>query len=75
MNTHPYFSLIANNIEALSEGLALLEQISDGSYLANHEPLFQSTLGQHFRHLIEHYQCLMQQIASGELSYDLGFPY
>jgi len=49
-----------------------LQLCDDDAFLAVSKPAFQSSLGQHARHVIEHYQCFFDQIKQGkELNYDL----
>jgi len=60
------------NIGALKSLQFAIEQVDDGAYKAISKPAFQSSLGQHARHIIEHYQCFLEQIsARSELNYDL----
>jgi len=60
------------NIGALKSLRFAIEQVSDTAYTKVSKPAFQSSLGQHARHIIEHYQCFLEQISSRiELNYDL----
>lgn len=63
-------SLIESNIGALDEGAQLLSLIEADQYTKGFKPAFQSTIGAHFRHLLEHYRCFLAQIHSGEFCYD-----
>ena len=38
--------------------------------MQGYKPVFQSTIGAHFRHVLEHYRCFLKQYSSGELCYD-----
>lgn len=58
------------NLDALEEGLELLRNISVRDFSASCAPTFQSVIGAHFRHLLEHYVCLLKTLDSGEVCYD-----
>ena len=64
-------TLTYSNISALSEGHKLLDLLSADQYEATFKPAFQSTIGAHFRHVIEHYQCFFEQLKEQHFSYDL----
>lgn len=64
-------SLIQSNISGLDEGLHLLAILGSEHYSASYKPAFQSTIGAHFRHVLEHYRCLFEQLDSGTISYDV----
>lgn len=63
-------SLLDINITALDEGAQLLSILEANQYTAGYKPAFQSTIGAHFRHVLEHYRCFLSQIASGSFCYD-----
>lgn len=63
-------SLIKSNIDALKEGVELLSLLEKEQYIAGFKPAFHSTIGAHFRHLLEHYRCLFDQLPNGVLCYD-----
>lgn len=48
----------------------ILENISDEKYATKLEIFSGSSLGQHIRHIIEFYQCLIHQLDSGTINYD-----
>jgi len=62
--------LFKANIDALSEGQELLSQLSPEQYTQGYKPAFSSTIGAHFRHVLEHYRCFLSHIESGEICYD-----
>ncbi len=64
-------SLLESNIEALKEGAELLRLLEVGQYTQGFKPAFQSTIGAHFRHILEHYRCLLSQMNTGSFCYDL----
>jgi len=63
--------LLESNFEALREGAELLRLLEVGQYTQGFKPAFQSTIGAHFRHVLEHYRCFLQQMHSGSFCYDL----
>lgn len=62
--------LVLTNIEALNEGAELLSTLDQEQYLKGVKPAFHSTIGAHFRHVLEHYRCFFNQLADGQLCYD-----
>jgi len=62
--------LIETNILALQEGAKLLSVLKSNQYTEGFKPAFQSTIGAHFRHVLEHYKCFFKQIGSGRFCYD-----
>lgn len=62
--------LTFSNTSALSEGLKLLNLLTEDQYKATYQPVFQSTIGAHFRHVLEHYQCFFQQLELQHFCYD-----
>ena len=54
----------------LEEIKSLIEEIPSGLYVEPLEVLNGSTIGQHFRHIIEFYLCLMQSKDKGLVCYD-----
>jgi uncharacterized damage-inducible protein DinB len=63
-------SLIQTNISALDEGAGLLAILEPEHYTAGCEPAFRSTIGAHFRHVLEHYRCFFTQLEDAVLCYD-----
>lgn len=59
------------NLEVLEELEDMLKKISPEDY-SGISPVFKSsTIGQHCRHIIELYNCLLIQYENGDISYDL----
>jgi hypothetical protein len=54
----------------LLQGLELLE-LSSEQYGQIAESPFDASIGQHYRHAVEHFQCLLNGAASGEVNYDV----
>lgn len=63
-------SLIDANIQALKDGAELLLMLDSEQYDSGLKPSFQTTIGAHYRHLLEHYRCLFTQMAKGVFCYD-----
>lgn len=57
---------LAANTTALLDGLTVLESLSDELYVRSCKPAFQSLIGAHFRHLLEHYQCFLHSVKNGD---------
>lgn len=60
------------NIVALKALKAVIQSVDTETYQKVFKPAFQSSLGQHARHIIEHYQCFFKQLKSNDtFNYDL----
>ena len=59
-----------SNVAALKEGADLIGLLQGDQYTQGYKPAFQSTIGAHFRHVLEHYRCFVSQLADGLLCYD-----
>jgi uncharacterized damage-inducible protein DinB len=62
--------LLQTNISALEEGVSLLALLLPSQYIQGFKPAFHSTIGAHFRHVLEHYRCFIIQLEGGEICYD-----
>lgn len=65
--THPQ---AYDNIAYLEQGVALLEEIDDEHYAATLPPVFESSVGAHIRHILDHFCCLLDGLHSGRVDYD-----
>ena len=64
-------SVFNKSAEALNSLINVLKQLPDlNSYTNSCEALSNATIGQHTRHIIELYQCLISGYASGKINYD-----
>jgi hypothetical protein len=54
----------------LGHGLALLDDCSPEAYVQVHPTMFGATIGQHYRHVIDHFLCLTSGLLTGEMAYD-----
>ena len=66
----PDQQLIESNIRCLEEGAELIRLLESNQYTQGFKPAFQSTIGAHFRHILEHYRCFASQMAGGTFCYD-----
>ena len=62
--------LLESNINVLEDGLELIQLLGSDQFTANCEPAFRSTIGVHFRHVLEHYSCFIEQWSNGLINYD-----
>ncbi len=58
-------------IHVLTDLKKLLENLNPTSFTRKNSSLFGSTIGEHFRHIIEFYICCFEQKDSGVINYDL----
>lgn len=63
-------SFISNQL-VLQQGIDLLHTISEEDFVATHPFCFNSSIGAHFRHNIEHYQLFLKGLADQQINYDL----
>ena len=56
--------------DVLLQGLGLLFEVSDRTYSRVARAPFNASIGQHFRHVLEHFQCLIRGLRSKEINYD-----
>jgi uncharacterized damage-inducible protein DinB len=56
--------------EVLRQGESLLNSISDGEYTRKLPSVFGSTVGEHYRHCLDHFQSLLQGLDADEIDYD-----
>ena len=63
-------NLIDLNITTLREGQYLLSLLNSDQYSQGFKPAFQSNIGTHFRHIVEHYQCFFTQLPDCAFRYD-----
>jgi hypothetical protein len=66
----PAGNLIADNIEALRQGLRLIERLNDRFYTQSNAGLSLSPVGGHFRHCIDFYHSFLAGVESGRINYD-----
>jgi hypothetical protein len=57
-------------VEVLRQGGALLRKIDDEKYTRKLRPAFNSAIGGHYRHCLDHFQSLLQGLEVNEVNYD-----
>lgn len=62
--------IIDQNKNLLTEIQSLLKNLDLSTFLKKRSFIHNSTLGQHCRHIIEFYLCILQQYSTGSISYD-----
>ncbi|GHA00082.1 hypothetical protein GCM10008090_05940 [Arenicella chitinivorans] len=62
--------LVDINIGALQEGNLFLSSLPAKQFTQSLRPTFESTIGAHFRHVLEHYRCFLRQLPSACVCYD-----
>lgn len=62
-------SSLRENIEALQQGEHILQTISDAAYCQPARLVFESTVGMHIRHNLDHYACFLKGIKNGCIDY------
>ena len=63
-------ALMTGAREVLLQGLTLLFDLDDRRYSQIAGAPFNASIGQHYRHIIEHFQSLTRGLQSGEINYD-----
>ncbi|PYX52182.1 MAG: hypothetical protein DMG76_30075 [Acidobacteria bacterium] len=63
-------TLMTDAREVLLQGLTLLFGLDDHRYSQIAGAPFKASIGQHYRHVIEHFQSLTRGLQSGEINYD-----
>ena len=56
--------------DVLKQGLSLLSDLGNSSYARVAGPPFDTSIGQHYRHVLEHFQCFLEGLEPGEINYD-----
>lgn len=56
--------------EVLLQGLDLLFQLGDTKYSQVARAPFNASIGGHYRHVLEHFQCLIEGLPVGKVNYD-----
>lgn len=56
--------------DVLLQGLGLLFELGDNTYSRTARAPFNASIGQHYRHVLEHFQCLILGARSQEVNYD-----
>ena len=63
-------SLTSSVRDVLEQGLLFLDRLSDEIYARPLGGVFTGSLGAHYRHVLDHFLCLIEGIRIGEVNYD-----
>lgn len=66
----PITTVIASNVAALHTGRGIISELGDEHYNFVCSPYTSSSIGSHFRHIIDHYECLFVGLEHGYIDYD-----
>ena len=69
-NTQATPELIQACQDVLLQGLELLFRLSDRTYSNVLDAPYGASIGGHYRHVLEHFQCVVRSIRAGEINYD-----
>ena len=61
MNTD---AIVSGCEDVLAQGLALLQELDSVTYAQPLAPPFGASVGQHYRHVVEHFQCFLAGAAT-----------
>src|SRR5215469_5608042 len=67
MSRSPLHDAVA---EVLRQGESLLNALSDKEYTLKLPSVFGSAVGEHYRHCLDHFQCLLQGLEADQINYD-----
>jgi hypothetical protein len=68
--SHVTPDLVVASQDVLLQALSLLFNLWDATYSRMAEAPYSASIGGHYRHILEHFQCLVRGIRSGEINYD-----
>jgi hypothetical protein len=63
-------SLISAAEDVLRQGLALLDSVDDASYSRKEEGPWGSSIGAHYRHVLDHFLCPLEGLSRSQIDYD-----
>jgi len=63
-------TLISAAEDVLRQGLALLDSIDENSYSQKEEGPWGSSIGAHYRHILDHFSCLIEGLWDLHIDYD-----
>ncbi len=67
--TTKFHPLISCNIHFLRQGAEILQAVSDQQYVFNDSPFYKSGVGDHMRHILDHYSSFFDGL-EGKVDYD-----
>lgn len=63
--------LLDTNIKTLNSAASIIEELSREEYTKVYRPYFDSSLGKHLRHILDHYLCFQRDFDTELINYDL----
>ena len=63
-------SLLSAVESVLLQGCALLDSVSSEAFIRKEDGPYGASLGAHYRHVLDHFLCLVEGIRSGQIDYD-----
>jgi uncharacterized damage-inducible protein DinB len=64
----PRTAALEGNLLVLQQGLDLLDRLSDADY--RDSGIDRSAVGAQYRHILDHYRCLLEGLDDGQIDYD-----
>ncbi len=64
-------NIIGGAVESLEQMIEFIDGLDDVSYQQSAKPLFDSSIGQHLRHILDLYMALVQPHGDGLINYDV----
>ena len=63
-------SLLSAVENVLQQGCTLLKSVSNVTYTRRQDGPHTSSLGAHYRHVLDHFVCLLEGLEMGQINYD-----
>lgn len=63
--------MLSSHSEVIEQSIGLLSTLSDNEYSNVCQPLFSASIGQHMRHIIDHFDNLFAGIGSQQVDYNI----
>ena len=70
MNQMQITGLVDSNLNTLDAAIKLLNDLPGELYTKIQKPYFESSLGKHLRHIVDHYLCFRRDLHAGVIDYD-----
>ena len=65
-----HYSLISDAEVVLRQGLTLLDSVDEDIYSRQDDCIWGSSIGAHYRHVLDHFLCLIEGLWDYEINYD-----
>lgn len=70
MSQKQIIGLVDSNLHTLDTAIKLLVDLPSDLYTKVQKPYFESSLGKHLRHIVDHYLCFKRDFLEGTIDYD-----